>query len=181
MLADELVGVLQHHHPGAEVTQRDLLDGLPLLDEEMIGAFFTPEGDRNEAQRSIIATSEALVAELEQADEVVVALPIYNFHVPAAFKAWIDLVARARRTFRYTPTGPEGLLADRPVTIILTSGGTRLHGPADFLTGWLRHVFGFLGLRDVRFVEADGLMGDAGGRLASARAQIAARSASSAA
>ncbi|MFT4974340.1 MAG: FMN-dependent NADH-azoreductase [Myxococcota bacterium] len=172
MLADELIGAMKQQHPGAAVIGRDLLGGLPLLDEETIGAFFTEAASRSASQRALLETSEALIGELEQADAVVLSVPIYNFHVPAVLKAWLDLVARARRTFRYTADGPVGMLADRPVYVIVTSGGTRLRGPADFVSGWLRHVLNFIGLKDVHFIEADGLMADAPGRLAAAREQL---------
>jgi FMN-dependent NADH-azoreductase len=169
-LADTLVDGL-----GADtVLARDLASGVPLLDHELVAAFQTAEADRTDAQRALLEASERLVRELEQADAVVLTVPIYNFGVPASFKAWIDLVARARRTFRYSPTGPVGLLADRPVYVVITSGGTRLGSSADFVSGWLRHVLGFLGLKDVHVVEADGLMIDRDAALARAHAQIAA-------
>ena len=170
-LADELIAGL-----GAEeVLRRDLLDGLPLLDAELLAALGTAEAKRSAGQRELAATSEALIAELERADMVVLSVPIYNFHAPAAFKAWVDLVARARRTFRYSASGPVGLLADRPVYVVITSGGTRLGSAADFVSGWLRHVLGFIGLQDVRFIEADGMALDAEASVARARAQIAAQ------
>lgn len=170
-LATRLIDRLAAEGP-IELVERDLGRGVPLLDGAMVGAFFTPEEDRTDAQRAALAPSDTLVEELEAADAVVLALPIYNFHAPAAFKAWIDLVTRAKRTFRYTEAGPEGLLADRPVYVIVTSGGTQLGGELDFLTGWLRHVLGFIGLRNVQVVAADRLMADTEERLAAAEAQI---------
>jgi FMN-dependent NADH-azoreductase len=171
-LADRLVRGLLAREPGATVVLRDLADGVPLLDEESLGAWSVEPTSRTEAQRDAVQASETLIAELEAADAVVLALPIYNFHFPAAFKAWIDHVVRARRTFRYTSNGPVGLLRDKPVYVIVTSGGTRLDGPLDFVTPWLRHIFGFIGLRDVQLIRADGLGSRAEDRLEQARHAI---------
>jgi FMN-dependent NADH-azoreductase len=157
---------------GAEVVCRDLADGVPLLEAEMLQAWAVSAGERSETEAELAGISDVLVSELELAAAVVIALPIYNFHVPASFKAWIDQVARARRTFRYTADGPVGLLEDRPVHVIVTSGGTRLGGPLDFVTPWLRHVLGFLGLRDVHLIAADALGSNPERRLEDATAEI---------
>jgi FMN-dependent NADH-azoreductase len=116
--------------------------------------------------------SDALVAELQAADEIVIAVPVYNFSVPAALKAWIDMVARARVTFRYTEDGPVGLLTGKRAWVIVGSGGTELDGPVDFATAWLRHVLGFLGIDDVRVIAADRQMVVGRERIAQAEAVI---------
>lgn len=170
-LADRLLELKAAREP-LRVIERDLALGIPLLSEEFVGANFTPEEQRSHAQRQLLEPSDRLIDELESADELVIALPIYNFHAPASFKAWIDLVARARKTFRYTDKGPVGLLKDRPVHVIVTSGGTALGSEGDFLSGWLRQVLGFLGLRDVRIVAADQLMSDTEARLAEVEGQL---------
>ncbi len=170
-LADEVVARLAGQSPERRVVRRELTDGVPLLNPDMLEAFNTPADERTPSQQRAAQASETLMDELRAAEHIVLALPIYNFGVPAAFKAWIDLVARARETFAYTDDGPRGLLPDRPVTIVLTSGGTRVGGELDFVTPWLRHVLGFIGLHDLHFVLADGLMMDPK-RLAQARAQI---------
>jgi FMN-dependent NADH-azoreductase len=172
-LADTLVESLARKRPAAKVVQRDLADGVPLLDSEMLQAWGVSKGERSESDAALAGASETLIAELQQAEAIVISLPIYNFHVPASFKAWIDLVARARETFRYTDNGPVGLLHDRPVYVIITSGGTRLDGPLDFITPWLRHVLGFIGLHDVHVIAADGLMSNAEERLTEATDRIA--------
>ncbi len=172
-LADDLVRRLLDDRPGGTVVHRDLVDGVPLLDPDALAVRSTPAGDRTPAEADAASASDTLIAEVMAADAVVVSLPIYNFHVPASFKAWIDLVARPRVTFRYGPDGPRGLLADRPVYVIVTSGGTRLDGPVDFVTPWLRHVLGFLGLHDVHVIRADGLGSAPEARLAQARRAIA--------
>ncbi|UWQ96328.1 NAD(P)H-dependent oxidoreductase [Rhodobacteraceae bacterium M385] len=154
------------------VTTRDLADGMALLTEDWVGANFTPADARTPEQAEILAQSDALVAELQAADTIVIGLPIYNFGVPAALKAWVDQVARAGVTFQYTENGPEGLLTGKRVIVAVASGGTEAGSEIDFATGYLRHVLGFIGLTDVTFVTADRLALDAEGTLAKARAQV---------
>ncbi|WP_417525270.1 FMN-dependent NADH-azoreductase [Marinovum sp.] len=135
------------------VITRDLADTpLPQIDESWVGANFTPPADRTEAQKARLAQSDALVKELQEADTIVIGLPVYNFGVPAALKAWIDLVARAGVTFRYTAEGPEGLLTGKKVIVAFASGGVSLGSDYDFASNYLRHVLGFIGLTDVTFV-----------------------------
>jgi len=150
------------------VLRRDLAEPLPLIDEDWIGANFTPEDQRDDAQRAQLALSDELVAELKAADTVVIGLPIYNFSVPARLKAWIDLVARAGVTFRYTAEGPEGLLKGKRAILAVASGGTQVGSEIDFATGYLRHVLGFVGITDVQIVVADRLAVDADAALKAA-------------
>ncbi|MEM7717983.1 MAG: NAD(P)H-dependent oxidoreductase [Pseudomonadota bacterium] len=154
------------------VTIRDLAEPLPLLTEEWIGANFTDPAERTGAQKEILAVSDNLVDELKAADIVLIGLPIYNFGVPGALKAWIDLVARARETFRYSETGPVGLLEGKRAIVTVASGGTEAGSSLDFATGYLRHVLGFIGITDVIFITADRMMLDADASLSSAIEQI---------
>ncbi|MEO0681798.1 MAG: NAD(P)H-dependent oxidoreductase [Pseudomonadota bacterium] len=143
---------------GLPLVVRDLGEGVELVDEAWVEANFTDADARSEAQRVRLAGSDALVAELKDAAEVIVAAPVYNFGAPASLKAWIDQVARARVTFRYTETGPEGLLTGKRGWIVGASGGTEIGGPIEFATGWLRHVLGFIGIHDVELIAADRVM-----------------------
>ncbi len=142
------------------VTRRDLAPGLPVVDEAWVGATFTPEADRTDDQRTALALSDSLVAELEAADTIVIGTPIYNFSVPAALKAWIDLVARIGRTFNYTETGPVGRLSGKRAIVVIASGGTQVGSEIDFASGYLRHVLGFLGITDVTILTPDAAAGD---------------------
>lgn len=169
-LADKLVDRLAAAGP-AEVVRRDLADGVPLIDENWIGANFTDPAARDADQRAVLAGSDALVAELKAADTLVIALPIYNFGVPAAFKAWVDQIARARETFRYTEAGPEGLLAGKRALVVVASGGVAVGSAADFATPYVRHMLGFVGITDVTVISADRLALDEGA-VAAAEAQI---------
>ncbi|KIC32582.1 FMN-dependent NADH-azoreductase [Leisingera sp. ANG-S5] len=154
------------------VIRRDLAAPLPLLDGAWIGANFTPADQRSEADKQLLALSDALVEELKQADTIVIGAPIYNFSVPSTLKAWIDLVARVGVTFRYEETGPIGLLDGKRAIIAVASGGTQAGSDIDFATTYLRHVLGFIGITDVQIVAADAMSIDAEGALAKAKNQI---------
>ena len=158
VLADKLVARLAT--ADSTITERDLAKGIDLIDEAWIGANFTDPADRTDAQKAALAKSDALVQELREADTLVITAPVYNFHMPAALKAWIDMIARARETFRYTENGPEGLLTGKKAYIVVTSGGTVLGSEYDFISGYLRHVLGFIGITDVSFIDSSGLMLD---------------------
>lgn len=140
------------------VIRRDLRQALPQVTEEWIGANFTSADQRDAVQRDTLALSDQLVEEIRAADTIVIGAPIYNFGVPSALKAWIDLVARAGETFRYTEAGPQGLLGDKRAVIAIASGGTEAGSEIDFASGYLRHVLGFLGIQNVEIIAADRLM-----------------------
>ena len=174
-LTDELIDSLVASQPNKEIVTRELAGGVPFVDEDWIGANFTDETERSEAQRAKLAMSDEMVAELEAADTIVIGVPIYNFGVPAALKAWVDMVCRARRTFAYSENGPVGLLKDKKAYLVIASGGTDSGSEIDFATGYLRHVLGFIGIHDVTVVDASGLMKDENATLARARGQISER------
>jgi FMN-dependent NADH-azoreductase len=163
--------VISHLAPARTIT-RDLAQGLPLIDEAWVGANFTPTDQRTPEQVETLALSDALIAEVTAADTLVIGLPIYNFGVPAALKAWIDQIARAGVTFQYTETGPKGLLSGKRAIVVVASGGTEAGSDIDFATGYIRHVLGFIGIEDVTLVTADRLMVDADASLAKATAQL---------
>jgi len=154
-LGDEVLRRLLTEHPEAVVTVRDLADPVDFIDEQWVSANLTDPAARDAQQRAALAASDRLVQELEAADTIVLTTPVYNFSVPAALKAWIDLVCRARLSFRYTENGPVGLLRDRPVYLVMTSGGVTFGSAADFASGYLRHIFAFIGVQDVRMVPAE--------------------------
>ncbi|MGF1462463.1 MAG: FMN-dependent NADH-azoreductase [Maricaulaceae bacterium] len=159
----------------AVVTERDLgRNPPPIVTEAWVGANFTADDQRSDAQKAELAVSDALIAELKAADTIVIGAPVYNFGVPTALKAWIDQVARARVTFRYTPEGPVGLLEGKRAVVVIASGGTPVGSEIDFASGYLRHVLGFLGITDVTVISADQQMRDAEAAAAKAQAQLAA-------
>jgi FMN-dependent NADH-azoreductase len=136
-------------------------------------ANLTPAGQRTPEQAELAAIADTLIAELQAADTIVIASPVYNFGPPATLKAWADLVARAGTTFRYTATGPQGLLKGKKAFLAMASGGTPMGSEIDFMSRWLVLFLGFLGISDVEMVAADGIMGE-GGEAKIAAAQEAA-------
>ena len=146
--------------PSVTVASRDVSDGLPVVGESWINANFTPKGDRSADQGTLLSLSDELVAELRAADTIVIGLPIYNFGVPAALKAWIDLVARAGETFEYSETGPKGLLAGKRAIVTVASGGVPVGSPMDHATTYLTQVLNFIGIMDITYVSATGLAMD---------------------
>lgn len=157
----------------SQVVRRDIGRApLPLLDEAWVGANFTPADVRTSEQVETLKLSDDLISELEAADTLVIGVPIYNFGVPAAFKAWIDLVARVGKTFKYTESGPVGLLEGKKAYIALASGGTQSGSEIDFATPYVRHVLGFLGIHDVQIIAADQLMMTGDSKVAAAQQEI---------
>ncbi|WP_170421802.1 FMN-dependent NADH-azoreductase [Ruegeria arenilitoris] len=169
----DLSARIVQHLGASRIIRRDLATPLPLLTEDWITANFTPADQRDATQRDLLALSDELVKELQQADTVVIGLPIYNFSVPAAFKAWIDLVARAGLTFSYTENGPKGLLEGKRAILAIASGGTAVGSEIDFATGYARHVLGFIGIHDVDVVAADRMALDPEAALSNAQKAVA--------
>jgi FMN-dependent NADH-azoreductase len=160
---------------GASVTTRDLAaNDLPYVSAGRFAANLTPAAERTPEQAQLAAIADTLIAELQAADTIVIAAPVYNFGPPASLKAWADLVARAGTTFRYTPTGPEGLLEGTRAYIAVASGGIPVGGDFDFMSRWLTFFLGFLGISDVTLIAADGVMGaDADAKIAAAHEKAA--------
>ncbi len=154
------------------VVDRDLAVPLPAIDADWLNANWTPEDQRTDEQRQILALSDVLIAEIKAADTIVIGAPIYNFGIPATLKTWVDLIARAGITFKYSEAGPQGLLAGKRAIVAITSGGTQVGSEIDFASGYLRHVLGFVGITDVQFVAADQLMVDADASHAKANAAL---------
>ena len=157
-VANSIVARLQAANPTAAVTVRDLaVTPHPVLDEAALGALFTPAGERSAEQAARVALDDALIAEIQAHDTIVLGVPMYNFGVPVQLKSWIDAIARAGVTFRYTETGPVGLLGGKTVYVALARGGLYRDTANDSQVPYLKSVLGFLGLTDVRFIYAEGL------------------------
>src|SRR5437773_11780763 len=157
-LANAIVARLRDAHRDATLIVRELgRTPHPVLDEATLQALFTPADQRTPEQAARVALDDALIAEIQAADIVVLGVPMYNFGVPAPLKNWIDAISRAGVTFRYSEKGPEGLLKGKKVYVALTRGGQYRNTPADTQVPYLKTVFTFLGLTDVQFVYAEGL------------------------
>lgn len=157
-LAERFVAAWRARHPQATVLNRDLAaEPVPHLDATRFGAFLAAPAERNAEQQAVVAYSDALIDELRRADVIVLGLPMYNFGVPSQLKAYFDHVARAGVTFRYTATGPEGLLKNKKAYVFAARGGHYLGTPLDTQTAYVRDFLRFIGIADVAFVHAEGL------------------------
>ena len=157
-VANRVTERLQAANPGATVTLRDLAaNPVPALDEAMLGALFTPAEQRSAEQAAAVAGYDALIAELQAHDAIVLGVPMYNFGVSTQLKNWIDAVARAGVTFQYTATGPVGLVQGKTVYVAFARGGIYRDTPADSQVPYLKAVLGFVGMTDVDFIYAEGL------------------------
>ena len=157
-LASLYVSGLVAANPQAQVIVRDLArEPVAHLDAERFGAFIEKKENRTPRQQAFVDQSDVLIEELRRADVIVLGLPMYNFGVPSQLKAWFDHVARAGETFKYTATGPVGLLTGKKAIVISTRGGTYTGTGTDHETPFVRQFLGFLGITDVEFVHAEGL------------------------
>lgn len=177
-LANTISERLLARHPEAARVVRDLgRTPHPMLDAAALAALSTPAPQRTPEQAARVALDDALIAEVQAADVLVLGVPMYNFAVPVQLKNWIDAICRAGVTFRYTENGPEGLLKGKTVFVALARGGRYRDTAADSQVPYLRTVLGFLGMTAVHFIYAEGLnMGDEAARqgFAQAHADLAA-------
>ncbi|MDP5307651.1 FMN-dependent NADH-azoreductase [Paracoccus spongiarum] len=168
-LTAEIVARLLRADPQASVTYRDLNEGVPAIDTAWFNAVRLAPEDPSPEQQALIDVSNAYLKDVQDADVLVIGLPIYNFTLTAQLKNWLDQIARAGVSFRYTETGPEGLLKGKRAIIAYTSAGTPIGSEIDHASGYLRHILGFLGITDVEFVAADRLAMDREAGLARAQ------------
>lgn len=156
-IANTVVARLQATNPDAALVVRDLArTPHPVLDEAALGALFTPADQRTPEQAARVALDDALIAELQAADVIVLGVPMYNFGIPVQLKAWIDAIARAGVTFRYTENGPVGLVQGKKVYVALARGGRYRGTEFDSQVPHLKAFLGFLGMTDVHFIYAEG-------------------------
>jgi FMN-dependent NADH-azoreductase len=159
-LANALVEKLVAAHPGSHVKVHDLTNQpFPHVEEVHLQSFFTPAEGRSPEQQAAVRHSDEAIAELLAADTIVIAAPLYNFGITSTLKAWIDHIARAGITFRYTAAGPEGLVKGKKVYVAMSSGGVYSEGPMvayDFVVPYLKAVLGVVGMTDVTVMRVEG-------------------------
>ena len=160
-LTNEFAKAWKANNPDGGVITRDLAATAPApIDQNWVGAAYTPEEALTPEQKATLALSDTLIAELQQANEIVIGVAMHNFGVPSVLKLWIDQIARRGKTFAYGANGPEGLLKGKKATILIATGGVYEPGtPAgglNFVEPYLSAVFSFLGITDIRFVTASG-------------------------
>ncbi|HEX5281261.1 MAG TPA: NAD(P)H-dependent oxidoreductase [Micropepsaceae bacterium] len=160
--SDRVAGELIAALGPTRINERRLGDGtIPHLTGEYLQAVMTAPGDRSPRQYALAKRGDAYIEDVEAADAIVIAAPMYNFSIPSTLKAWIDHITRSGRTFRYTAEGrPEGLLKDKKVYVVASRGGIYTGDspakPFDFQEPYLRAMLGFVGLTDVNFVHVEG-------------------------
>ncbi|KMV67065.1 FMN-dependent NADH-azoreductase [Rosenbergiella epipactidis] len=143
---------------GDTVTIRDLAaNPIPVLDGELVGALRPSDVALTERQQQALALSDELIAELQAHDVIVLAAPMYNFNISTQLKTYFDLIARAGVTFRYTETGPEGLVTGKKAIVLSTRGGIHKDTPTDLVTPYLALFLGFIGITDVQTILAEGI------------------------
>ena len=158
VLAQQFSSQYLAQHTNSQLVVRDLIsEPIPHLDATIIGAFASEEATRTPEQQAVLDFSQGLIDELANADAVVLGLPMYNFSVPSQLKAYMDQIARAGVTFKYTETGPVGLLNDKPVYVVAARGGIHEGQPSDSQTAFVKTFFAFIGLSNVQFIYAEGL------------------------
>jgi len=172
-LSVDLIAALEDRYGPVALTRRDVGTGLPFVDSAWIEANFTSDESRTQAHFDTLSLSDELVAELKVADVLVLGVPVYNFSISAALKAWIDMISRARLTFRYTENGPVGLLEGKTAYVVVATGGVPVGSPLDFATPYLRHALAFLGIDDVKVIAADRVNSNLEESMDRARAEIA--------
>jgi FMN-dependent NADH-azoreductase len=154
----DFLNALRSAHPGARVAVRDT-NLIPHLGGETLQGLMSPADSRTSAQHQAAASTDELIAEVEAADTIVIAAPMYNFTISSPLKAWIDHIARAGRTLRYTASGPEGLLKSKNLFVIASWDGLYTEGPGkamDFQEPYLRAMLGFLRMTDETVLHAEG-------------------------
>ena len=158
-LGRQFVEAFRRSNPATTLVVRDVAaaEPVPHLDGERFGAFITKAEERSAAQHTVVAYSDTLINELQQADVIVLGLPMYNFGVPSQLKAYFDHIARAGVTFKYTDKGPVGLLTGKKAYVFAARGGVYAGTPLDTQTGYVRDFLRFIGISDVNFVYAEGL------------------------
>ncbi|WP_313117024.1 FMN-dependent NADH-azoreductase [Ectopseudomonas guguanensis] len=157
-LTQQFIANWQAAHPADQIQVRDLaLEPVPHLDATLLGGWMTPSEQQSEAEKAALARSNQLTDELLGADVLVLAVPMYNFAIPSTLKAWLDHVLRAGVTFKYTETGPQGLLTGKRAFVLTARGGIYAGSGLDHQEPYLRQALAFIGIHDVQFIHAEGL------------------------
>ncbi|PMU07445.1 MULTISPECIES: FMN-dependent NADH-azoreductase [unclassified Pseudomonas] len=157
-LTQTFISQWQTAHPNDSITVRDLaVNPVPHLDINLLGGWMKPAEQRNDLEQVSLERSNELTDELLAADVLVMAAPMYNFAIPSTLKAWLDHVLRAGVTFKYTDTGPQGLLSGKRAYVLTARGGIYAGSTADHQEPYLRQVMAFIGIHDVTFIHAEGM------------------------
>ena len=157
-LTEQFLVQWRQAHPDDVVQVRDLaVDQVPHLDADLLGGWMKPAEQQSAAEQQAAQLSDLLTDELLAADVLMLAAPMYNFTIPSTLKAWLDHVLRAGKTFKYTETGPQGLLTGKRAFVLTARGGIYAGGSLDHQEPYLRQALGFIGIHQVEFVHAEGI------------------------
>src|SRR5882724_5053459 len=154
ILTNKLSDQFSAIHSEIVVRYRNISEDLPFLSELMVEAMFTPAEKRTAEQQQALKLSDEMINELKQSDILILGLPVYNFNIPASVKAYIDLITRTGLTFRYAENGPLGLIENIKAYIVVTSGGTALYSDMDFVSGYIKFILSFIGIKEIYFIDA---------------------------
>ena len=175
-MTEEFLKRYASRNVGSEFVSRDLVsDPVPHLSGAFVEAMFVPPDRRTSEMTSTLSLAHKLTEELETADDIVISSPMYNRTVPSSLKAWIDHIVLPFTTFKFGPQGPEGLLKNKTVYFICSTGGIYSTGPGmkeDFLTPYIKNILGFIGIQDVRVIAIEGVARDREQGLKMARAEL---------
>nr|WP_314875996.1 FMN-dependent NADH-azoreductase [uncultured Pseudomonas sp.] len=157
-LTRDFIQQWQAAHPADQISVRDVAaNPLPHLDADLLGGWMKPDEQRSPLEQAAFERSNLLTEELLAADVLVMAAPMYNFTIPSTLKAWLDHVLRAGITFKYTPTGPQGLLQGKRAIVLTARGGIHAGAGSDHQEPYLRQAMAFIGIHEVEFIHAEGL------------------------
>lgn len=171
MLAKKILNKVKKEND--EVIYRDLDDEMLFISGLTESGMKIPDNEQTEQHKKMFELSDKLVKELKESDVIIISTPIYNFGPPATLKAWSDLAARVKSTFKYSSDGKQiGLLENKKVYLIITSGGTKIGSKEDYLTPWLKHVLNFFGIKNIETISADQMSIDYEKSIANAEKQI---------
>jgi len=159
-LGNDVIDKLQKRYPESTITVNNVVENdYAHLTQSHLASYFTPLENLEEQHLWAVQPSDAAVAQLEEADFIVISAPMYNFNIPSALKAWIDHIVRAGKTFSYATGKPEGLLHNKKVYLAIASNGVFSEGPIknwDYAEPYLRFILGFLGLTDITTFRVEG-------------------------
>ncbi|MBE9586925.1 NAD(P)H-dependent oxidoreductase [Mucilaginibacter sp. JRF] len=159
-LGNAIVDKLQQANPGSTVQVKDLTKTpFPHLEEATLAAFYTPADSQTAESKEALKNSDQAIAEINDADVIVIGAPVWNFGIPSSLKAWIDHIARAGVTFKYSEAGAEGLIKNKEVYVAMASGAVFSSGPYqsfDFVSTYLKGVLGFLGMTNLNIFRVEG-------------------------
>lgn len=175
-LTAQVVENLKSKQPNSTVTYKDLSTGVPFVDSQVLAGYWSPAEDHSEEVKKAVLPSNQAIQEIMDADTIVIGVPMWNFHIPATVKAWVDLIVRTGLTFTQDENGYKGLLPPgKKAYVVVTTGGVAIGTDYDMASKYMQAILSFIGISDIEIIGAGGLMlPDGEATLKAAQDQIAA-------